>query len=1004
MKRTIVLSLLLSLFVVPFFAQQTLIYTNSDALLNEGKEFFVQGNYTASFRVIEEFLSTTNLTQTGQRIEADYYLAANAFYLGSDDAQTRLLRHLKTYPYTPFISQVNYMLGAILHGQTAYKKALMYFNDVNPKHLDKRERADFMFYQGSALLEEKEYNRALVIFKELKEMDTRYNVSATYYYGYAEYCLKNYNRALTEFLNLENNPEYKNIVPYYIVQIYYAKKDFENLKPRAERLLQENPNNKNNAEIYRIMGEIAYSEEDYPQAITHLKKHESLFSQVLRDDLYLLGLSYFYTQDYKNTIQYLSKATTGKDDITENAYLHLGYAYIKTGDKANARMAYEAALRTNFNPSVREEALFNYALTSFETTSAFGESVKAFEQFLVEFPQSKHADEAYDYLSSVYMTTKNYQAAYESIQRIKNPNAKMLETKQYLLYQLGVEAFAQNRIEKAIEYFSLSLQSSSTGKYSAECYYWRAECYHRSNQSEKSVSDMKDFFANIYAKTSVNYVAAHYSAGYAYFALKNFSESLRFFLQYISLEKDKTITPYTDSFNRIGDCYFSQRNFAKAEEYYAQVISNSSSASDYALFQLGYVDGLQKDYQGKIRKMETLVSRYPNSEYAADALYETGRAYLMLNNNNQVIVMYQQLLKNYPNADIARKAALETGMVYYNMGNETKAIEAYKNVIETYHGSEEAYTALESLESLYIDKNDVTGYLEYTQTLGTNMGKRTINHVDSISYMAAEKRYMNGNFAEAVKGMRDYLDKYCPGGRYCTTARYYLADSYYQTNDKDNALASFRPLLELGVNQYTEEAVMRCAEITFDKKDYTASLAYFKQLQEVAKTNNNKNIAQLGVLRCSYFTNDYQTTIAIVDEIMNDPQALEQIQSEARYNRAKAYLALKQPEQALNDLKIIAQDTRTITGAEAKYLLANVYYEQNKLTEAEDEILDFTRKNTPHQFWLARSLVLLADINIKLGDDFQAKQYLLSLQRNYNGADIQALINERLAAINEREK
>src|SRR5699024_2732768 len=156
----------------------------------------------------------------------------------------------------------------------------------------------------------------------------------------------------------------------------------------------------------------------------------------------------------------LSKATTEKDEITENAYLHLGNAYIKLNNKTNARLSYEAALRSNFNKTIREEALYNYALTTYETTTAFGESIKAFEQFLAEFPGSKYVDKAYDYLAAVYMTSKNYASAYQSILKIKNPNPKLVETKQYLLYQLGTEAFAQNNLNKAIEYFSLSLQSS----------------------------------------------------------------------------------------------------------------------------------------------------------------------------------------------------------------------------------------------------------------------------------------------------------------------------------------------------------------------------------------------------------------------------------------------------------------------------------------------------------------------------------------------------------------
>ena len=159
------------------------------------------------------------------------------------------------------------------------------------------------------------------------------------------------------------------------------------------------------------------------------------------------------------------------------------------------------------------------------------------------------------------------------------------------------------------------------------------------------------------------------------------------------------------------------------------------------------------------------------------------------------------------------------------------------------------------------------------------------------------------------------------------------------------------------------------------------------------------------MLRCSYFTNDHQNAVKIANEISVDPHSDENKKTEALYIRAKAYLALNQYAEAMADLKLLSADSRTEFGAEANYLLGNLYFDQGKMAEVEKKVLDFARKNTPHQFWLARSFVLLADMYIKLNNDFQAKQYLLSLQRNYKPADeIQALISDRLNAISEREK
>jgi len=1005
MKKIIAFCLFINLFAVSLKAQHTQIFTNPDARFNHGKELFSEHKFAASYRSFEDFLKSLDQNQVGQIQEAEYYLAANAYELRQQDAAVLLKNHLQVYPYTPFFDQINDMLGMLEFEKKDYKAALVYFSQVDADHLGETETVEFLFSKGYANLQTKNYTVALTSFQNLRAMDTRYNLSATYYYAYTQYCLGNYPAALLEFLKLENNPGYQSIVPYYIVQIYYAQKDYDQLTERTEKILKNNPDNKNNAEIYRIAGEMAYRKRNYDKAIFYLKNYEKLFPQVLRNDMYLLGLSYFQTKDYANAVLYLSKATTEKDEMTENAYLHLGNSYIKLNDITNAKLAYEAALRTSFNKTVREEAMFNYALASYESTSAFGESISAFEQFLTEFPDSKYTDKAYDYLSSVYMTTKNYDAAYQSIQKIKSSNAKLLETKQYLLYQLGTEAFAQNKLDKAIEYFSLSLQSSSTGKYSAECLYWRAESYYRTKQSDETIGDIKAFFNNRYSKSSINRAGANYLLAYAYFSKKDYNESLSWFLKYLEAETNTAASTLPDAMNRIGDCYFYARNFSQAQNYYSKAASASPNTADYAMFQAAYVSGLQKNYTAKINKLEDMIGRYPKSEYTDDALYQIGRSYLMMEDNAKAIGTYQRLLESQPTSDMARKGALEIGMIYYNEKNYDKAIAAYKNVISKYPGTDEANTALESLETVYIEINDVPTYMAYTKMLGHAVKSSNINREDSISYIAAERQYMNANYAKAISGMQNYLNKFCAGGKYCTVAQYYLADSYYRTDDKVNAMKAYQNLLKIEGNQYVEEATIRCAGIAYDQKDYAASLSYFKQLQTVAQSTENKNVSRLGVLRCSYFLNDYQTTITIVNDIMADAHSSDDLKSEALYNRAKAYLALKQTTEAAADLKVLAAETRTATGAESKYLLANLYYEQGKLAEAETEVLDFAKKNTAHQFWLARSFILLADVYIKQNNDFQAKQYLLSLQKNYKTADeIKTLITERLTAIGEREK
>ena len=99
-------------------------------------------------------------------------------------------------------------------------------------------------------------------------------------------------------------------------------------------------------------------------------------------------------------------------------------------------------------------------------------------------------------------------------------------------------------------------------------------------------------------------------------------------------------------------------------------------------------------------------------------------------------------------------------------------------------------------------------------------------------------------------------------------------------------------------------------------------------------------------------------------------------------------------------MALISKDSRTIHGAEANYLLAQLYYDNKDDKNAETVLMNFIENGTPHQYWLARGFILLADIYIRQGDDFQARQYLTSLQNNYKGdAEIAAMIEDRMGKL-----
>lgn len=987
------------------FAQFSQIYSSSDMLYTDGVDLYQQGQYAASYRALENYLLQKESTLYEE--QAAFFLIANSFEMRKQDTQKHLQAYLAQYPYTPYASEVHFMQGVLLSEGGKYKRALKELEQVEEKELFRPHQADYLFHMGYVLLQMNTPQRASAYFGNLKNKQSRYTLTARYYYAFCQYSVENYGKALPEFLAIEHTAQYRHIVPYYIIQIYYAQKQYDEVYERAEYLLSSNAGNENNGELHRMLGEIYYQEARYDKAIEHLAEYEKLFTaqkrELVRNDVYLLGMSYYQTQDWANAVRYLNKVKKENDLLTENTCYHLGNAYVQLGQQEQAKMAYSAAMRYQFDPQMREEAMFNYALTTYGTSSALGESITAFTDFLKEYPDSRHKEETYELMSDVFMSSKNYASALDILEKIKQPSDKLTETKQYLRYQMGTDAFLQGKTEQAADYLTAVIEHEPKNSvYKTESYYLRSECYYRLKQYPQAQADLQAFTAQRNAKQSHNYASVNYSMAYILFAQKQYNKALQYFLDY-TRTADKTTPTYTDALNRIGDCYFNARQFAQAEKYYAQVAAEGGEGADYATFQRGYALGLLKRYTDKISVLEQLVKTSPKSDYADDALYEIARAELQQDNNTAAIKAYDRILSTYPRSNMVRKAALEKGMIYYNLKQYAKAIEAYKAVIKNYPGSEEAYAALDGLESAYIETNNVNEYLAYTKTLG-RINMTADSREDSLTYIAAERQYMLGNYREAVAGLGKYVSQYCKGGRYCNMAQYYLADSHYRLGQKAEALTEYQVLCEEEGNPYMEEASTRAAEITYDKQDYAASLAYFEQLQQIASTQEKTNVARLGVLRCSYLLGDHERTLLIATQIIDDVASSPELLNEARYNRAKAFVAQQQYSLAIADLVPLAAEARTATGAEAKYLLCEAYFHMGDIDKAEEEIMSFAGMNTRHQFWLAKAFVLLSDIYVRRGDDFQAKQYLLSLQSNYKEQDeIQTLITERLQQIADRE-
>lgn len=981
-------------------AQTSEKITSPVNLYKEGKELFTQKNYAAAVTPLQAFIKQR--PQPALKEEAEYMLACSAYELKDRNSIAALRSYLERYPDTPYANRIYALMASSYFYEGKYDEALALFNSARLDLLGNEERDDMTYRLATCYLKAGNVKEAAIWFETLKNTSPAYAKDCTYYLSYIRYTQKRYDEALQGFLSLQNDAKYKALVPYYIAEIYSLKKNYDKAEIVAQNYLSAYPQNEHAAEMYRILGDAYYHTRDYHKAVAAFTNYLERDSSPRRDALYMLGLSYFQTGVYSKAAATLGEVTTANDALTQNAYLHMGLAYLQLAEKNKARMAFEQAAASNADPKIKEQAAYNYALCIHETSySAFGESVNVFEKFLNEFPRSEYAEMVSSYLVEVYMNTRSYTAALESIDRIAHPGKRILEAKQKILFQLGTQAFANAQFEEAIGYFNRSVDLGQYNRQTkADALYWRGEAYYRLGRLQEAAQNFTQYLQLTQQTANEMYALAHYNLGYIAFHQKDYAQARNWFQKYARLEKGENNTALADAYNRIGDCYLNSRSFEEAKHAYAQAESMNTPSGDYSFYQLALVSGLQKDYSGKITLLNRLAGKYPNSPYAVGALYEKGRSYVLMDNNRQAITSFKELLNKYPESPVSRKAAAEIGMLYYQNEEYPQAIEAYKEVVKKYPGSEEARTAMRDLKSIYVDMNRIDEFAALAASMPGSI-RFDANEQDSLTYMAAEKIYMRGRIEEAKNSLNKYLQTF-PDGAFGLNAHYYLCLIGKEQKNYDMILEHSGKLLEYPDNPFSEEALIMRAEVQFNKAQLADALGTYKMLKEKATTADHRLLAETGMLRTAYLLREDAETIHAATALLEEPKLSPELENEALYYRAKAYLNQQSGKAAMADLQTLAKDTRNLYGAEAKYLVAQQLYNAGQYAEAEQELLNFIDQSTPHAYWLARGFILLSDVYVAEGKELDARQYLLSLQQNYRGNDdIANMIESRLKKLNK---
>lgn len=964
---------------------------------DRGMEFYDKEKYPAAIKFFDSFISNGNAETLSRLADAEYYAAISSLKLFNSDAEYRMVKFISTHPESSKINEAWLSLGDYFYQNKNYKKAITYYESVNRLELSSERLPEYYFRHGYSQFMKGDRKKALLMFSEIKDIDTDYTPPALYYFSHIAYENKKYQTALEGFIRLKDNETFGSVVPFYIVQILYLQKDYDQILAIAPDLLKS-AGTQRAIELYRFIGDAWFNKGNYREATPYLEKYSTGAKASGREDRYQLGYCYYKNGEFDKATEIFLELTAGSDLLSQNIWVLLGDCYLKKGDKKRAQFAFGQASQLNYDKKLKEESLFNYAKLAFETSySPFGEVVAAFQEYIDLYPGSDRIEEVYDYLVATYMQVKNYKAALASLDKIREKDPRLEEAYQRVAFYRGLELFKNMEIEPSIAMFDKSLKYEKYNRQiRARSIYWRGEAWYRLGQYDKAIADYQEFMGIPGSMLLSEYNLVRYNLGYALFNTKDYTNALNHFKTFESAVTSVRPEVLADAKSRIADCYYITTNYPLAISYYDKVIDYGKVDADYAMYQKGFALGLTNDQKGKTDILTSLINKFPKSKYIPGAVFERGRAYIILKDAKRGEADFNSVITSYPNSPFVPRAYVQMGLLYFDMGDNPKAISQFKMVIENYKSTPEARYAMTGLRNTYVEMNEVESYFAFIKTLD-GYGDVNLAEKDSLLYGSGEKLYMTGNCEKASEIFKNYIGEFS-NGSFILNARFYLAECAKTSGKKEEALKYYMEVTQIPNNEFMEQSLLAAATILFEQEDYSKSFGYFEQLETITEKPEYFLVALKGELRSAYEAGDAQKTLAAAAKINTSSNIPEELVREATYMSAKAHYSLNEYDEALKDFRKISNEVTSAEGAESKYRVAEILNRKGQTADAEKIINEFVDQNTPHQFWMARMFLLLADISTKKGDKIQARATLQGLKDNYP-VDSDGILDEVMAML-----
>ena len=981
--KKILFAIMLSLAALSVSAQKEVNQYNPKSLYEKGILFYENKHYASAIDCFEQYISSVDDKKQEDVVMAKYYEAASTLFLDETDGENKITTFIKENPTALVADQAKLLYGNYLFKTRKYRDALKIYGSINSSNLSKEEQDESDFKQAYCYYQTQNVAQATPIFERLAKSEHAYTNDARYYYAHILYINGQEDEALEYFNMLKESSSYSDIANIYILQINFNKNNYANVIDSGDNVMQKAHKNRK-SDIALMIAESWQQEGDYSKSLEYYNiAMQNSRRKLPREIEFNIGFCKMKNEDYQGAIEHFTKAADKNDELAQYASYYMAQCYSNTDQDKFARNTYLKAYKMNFNDTLKENALYNYAVLSFiPGIDPFNESISVLNEYIKTHPQSSQISEFQDIAIHLLLNSNDYSNVLETLEQYEKLSPELKKIQSNITYNVGIQYYNEGKFNEAIRYFEKSANNKDIESNSQkEAIYWLADSYYQL----KNYNEAEDAYIRFIDTKGANnlevYALAHYNLGYIYLNNNDYANASVKFKEFINNDKLSDKERQGDAWTRIGDCYFIQRQYNNAITSYNNSLKISNKNADYIYFQQAMGYGALGKSKEKINSLNTLIVRHQKSVYYDRAIYEMGMTQLNSNDNKSAITSFNKVIKERPRSQYARKSLMKIGMIYYNNDENDKALESLKTIVAQYPNTEESREALNIISSIYRDNNEIQSYFDYIAE--NNLAEISIDKQDSLTFRNIEDFYSSKKYQQVIKGAKQYIEKH-PNGAYLLDVHYYAMNSMEMTNETDGIRTHIEYIINQNDNDYTDQALLLIARMDYDESSYSNSAKYYERLLNITENQQVITEAIEGSMKSYYFDKQYDKAIEKANQLMRMQDINGNQKKQANYILGKSYFDKKDYSEALKHFEIYSNIDNTETGAECAYLSAICLYNTQRYDDAEEKVFFVSDKFSNYINWTARSFIILSDVYVAKDNIFQAKETLKSVIENYS--------------------